>query len=202
MADRTKAKMLAESLEWWINNTDMPAESDAARAADELRRLDAVEAECDALRAEVERLRAVNAVSLAAMEDIRAAMYTNDHGTWSLAAQLSGQRAGRRHRRRQEQDMTRDDIIRMARESGFQTAAVDLMDGAGTWPLVRPHGEACLVDLERFAELVAAAEREECAKVCEAISAGMYNCDANGSPSDQYVAKWRVLDAIRARNAA
>ena len=45
--------------------------------------------------------------------------------------------------------MTRDDIIRMAREAGF--------DDFFTRDLA----------LERFANLVAAAEREECAKVCD-----------------------------------
>ena len=51
--------------------------------------------------------------------------------------------------------MTRDDIIAMAHEAGF----VELRAGgyiAGT------------ARLERFAQLVAAAEREACAKVCEA----------------------------------
>ncbi len=53
--------------------------------------------------------------------------------------------------------MTRDDIIRMAREAGGYRAA--------------PTDKALLLlsesHLERFANLVAAAEREECAKVCE-----------------------------------
>ena len=47
--------------------------------------------------------------------------------------------------------MTRDEITRMAREAGFVG-----MDGS--------HGA-----LGRFAALVAAAEREACAKVCEKI---------------------------------
>lgn len=47
--------------------------------------------------------------------------------------------------------MTRDDIIKMAREAGWQYADGD--DGYNP--------------LWRFADLVAAAEREECAKVCE-----------------------------------
>lgn len=46
--------------------------------------------------------------------------------------------------------MTKDDIIRMAKEAGF---ARTKMHGA----------------LERFANLVAKAEREACAKVCEAV---------------------------------
>lgn len=46
--------------------------------------------------------------------------------------------------------MTRDDIIRMAREAGFT---------CDCWLQKTP--------LHRFAELVAAAEREACAKVCE-----------------------------------
>jgi len=44
--------------------------------------------------------------------------------------------------------MSRDDIIRMAREAGFSE-----------WAVRTPQ------DLERFAALVAAAEREECARV-------------------------------------
>ena len=47
--------------------------------------------------------------------------------------------------------MTRNDIIRMAREAGILV------------PGYRDHIE----HMERFAALVAAAEREACAKVCE-----------------------------------
>ena len=50
--------------------------------------------------------------------------------------------------------MTREDIIRMAREA------------YGDWyPHAVPH------ELERFAALVAAHEREACAKVCERLPA-------------------------------
>ncbi len=60
--------------------------------------------------------------------------------------------------------MTKDDIIRIAREAGF------LIDG-DSWI----HAGAVLIDgrksidkhLERFANLVAEREREECAKVCD-----------------------------------
>jgi hypothetical protein len=47
--------------------------------------------------------------------------------------------------------MTREDIIRMAREAGFH------------WHYV----EGKVEELERFAALVAAEEREACAKVCD-----------------------------------
>ncbi len=73
--------------------------------------------------------------------------------------------------------MTRDDIIRMAREAG--------------WPasVLNPHGPGvdtseCLLvpTLERFAALVAAAEREECAKVCDSVGdAEMHVYDATDS---------------------
>ena len=46
--------------------------------------------------------------------------------------------------------MNREEIIRMAREAGFSE-----------WAVRTPQ------DLERFAALVAAAEREECAKLVE-----------------------------------
>ena len=46
--------------------------------------------------------------------------------------------------------MTREDIIRMAREAGFRVNTT----------------ESLLEELERFAALVASAEREACAKLC------------------------------------
>jgi len=49
--------------------------------------------------------------------------------------------------------MTRDDIIRMAREAGLSNDFGNL-------------GYPYLPELERFAELVAAAEREVCAQIC------------------------------------
>ena len=92
--------------------------------------------------------------------------------------------------------MTHDEIIRMAKQAGF---VVD--------EKARKHQPNCIfhthymVDepLERFAAFVAAAEREACAKAAESEPAGMMNCDANGSPSDEYIAKWKVAAAIRAR---
>ena len=56
--------------------------------------------------------------------------------------------------------MTRDDVIRWAREAGFQTGVVHGADGNPVHPLVQPIGSGCVVELERFAALVAAAERE------------------------------------------
>jgi hypothetical protein len=55
--------------------------------------------------------------------------------------------------------MTTDDIIRMAREAG-----IGLIEGAS---LVYFQ----MSDLERFANLVAAAEREECAKLLDEMAA-------------------------------
>ena len=51
--------------------------------------------------------------------------------------------------------MTKDDIIRMAREAGLHLYVNDLTE------------EPYALVVERFAKLVAAAEREACAKVCE-----------------------------------
>ena len=56
--------------------------------------------------------------------------------------------------------MNRDDIIRMAREAGWRVDSEgEVLEGDG-W-----HIQTDIV--ERFAALVAAAEREACAKVCE-----------------------------------
>jgi hypothetical protein len=57
--------------------------------------------------------------------------------------------------------MNREDIIRMAREAGFKKAG-DAYCGLAH-------------ELERLAALVAAAEREACAKVCEARFMGDLN---------------------------
>jgi hypothetical protein len=77
--------------------------------------------------------------------------------------------------------MTRDDIIRMAREikGASRASAVD----GSLWLLSESH-------LERFAALVAAAEREACAKVVEEAA----------KPLDhRYMLHGRLAEAIRAR---
>jgi len=58
--------------------------------------------------------------------------------------------------------MNRDDVLRMASEAGMV--------------LVTKYGVASATPewLERFAALVAAAEREACAKVCDDIAGGAY----------------------------
>jgi hypothetical protein len=75
--------------------------------------------------------------------------------------------------------MTRDEIIRMANEVGFVAYGED----AGEYRIPTPafHGR-----LERFAALIAEAEREACAKVCE-------------QPGKQYRLGWECAEAIRAR---
>jgi hypothetical protein len=68
--------------------------------------------------------------------------------------------------------LNRDDIIRMAREAGFD---FNLLGATFTSGYLDQH-------LERFAALVAAAEREACAKVCEAegerVDASWVSCAA------------------------
>ena len=56
--------------------------------------------------------------------------------------------------------MTPEDITRMARESGFEIGVV-------TGAIYAP--TSCETELKRFAALVAAEEREACAKLCENI---------------------------------
>jgi len=59
--------------------------------------------------------------------------------------------------------MNQEDIIRMARESDM-----DIDNDGSEWGSIITAEPA---DLERFAALVAAAEREACAKVCEETTA-------------------------------
>lgn len=79
--------------------------------------------------------------------------------------------------------MTRDDIIRMAREAGFYSSSSGRVES--------PYVEStCLLSiLESFATLVAAAEREACAQVCESVG---------GMSGDYWTDK--CAEAIRARS--
>ena len=56
--------------------------------------------------------------------------------------------------------MSRDDIIRMAREAGFQTGVIHGADGSPIQTLVQHIGHSCIVELERFYALAVAKERE------------------------------------------
>lgn len=96
--------------------------------------------------------------------------------------------------------MTRDEIIGMAREAGFMdmdslSAKVTDMFYHGFPRTERIH--LCSDDrIENFAALVAAAEREECAKVCQGVADGsMYDYDG----WQQYAAA-ACRDAIRDMN--
>ena len=84
--------------------------------------------------------------------------------------------------------MNRDDIIRMAREAGMERVVKLHSDGTRTVEL--PHPDL----LERFAALVAAAEREACAALLE----------ANGMRCGEESLSRLILEtnasAIRARN--
>ena len=65
--------------------------------------------------------------------------------------------------------MTRDDIIRMAREAGFRAGHIELY-GSDPMPFVAPCSATdCMPELVRFAAIVAAAEREACASLCESL---------------------------------
>ena len=79
--------------------------------------------------------------------------------------------------------MTQEEIIRMALEAGGYLAEL-------------PNGDAWLFDdnqqLERFAALVAAHEREACAKVCEELRSGYTTLQAD-------IAATQCAAAIRAR---
>ena len=82
--------------------------------------------------------------------------------------------------------MNRENIIRMAREAGI-TKVVSLSDSR-------------LIAFERFAELVAAAEREACAKVCDDLP--LPPDVARSDASIWEVATLDCAEAIRARGQA
>lgn len=59
--------------------------------------------------------------------------------------------------------MDKEDIIRMAREAGWEMDDSCVLEPQVVWYISQGQ-------LERFAALVAAAEREACAKVCESLN--------------------------------
>ena len=85
--------------------------------------------------------------------------------------------------------MTRDDIIRMAREAGWSGLYTTYNEptGRADWQMVKESltVPVTMEQIERFAALVAAAEREACARTVASIAG-----------DDQY--RW-AADAIRAR---
>ena len=74
--------------------------------------------------------------------------------------------------------MTKDDIIKLAREAGFEKVVAIHPDGAKTVTV------APVPELLAFANLVAAHEREACAKVCDEFQArdvGMQPAECAGA---------------------
>lgn len=64
--------------------------------------------------------------------------------------------------------MTTDDIIRMAKEAGFDEWESFCLSGNSELDRTFAVGEyPCGEEVFKFANLVAAAERESCAKVCD-----------------------------------
>ena len=76
--------------------------------------------------------------------------------------------------------MNREDVMLMAKEAGFN------------WPRAWGLSQLNADELERFAALVAAAEREECARVCDVYA------ELHGISSRAHAAH-DLADAIRAR---
>ena len=82
--------------------------------------------------------------------------------------------------------MTRDDLTRMARAAGFSVDDADFIAAPQTARV------GFQLELERFAALVAAAEREACARVCEGLTGRSYEFD---------MGRLHGAAAIRARSA-
>jgi hypothetical protein len=82
--------------------------------------------------------------------------------------------------------MTREDIIRMAREAGFPDYAMGLAS------------EDAWQKTERFAALVAEAEREACAKIADSQINNTAILLVNPGKS---AAAWDIANAIRARGS-
>ena len=89
--------------------------------------------------------------------------------------------------------MTRDDISRMARESGFRAGHIELHN-SDPLPFVAPCSATdCMPELVRFAGIVAQAEREACTQL---IKRNADACRNNAMLRDVLMGN---AEAIRAR---
>jgi len=95
--------------------------------------------------------------------------------------------------------MTRDDIKRMAQEAGFEEGYGNHLFPPGDY---REEVVPVTDEIIRFAALVAAAEREACAKVCEkqikSYMSKQYTTDPLGGFRERFAAE-QCAAAIRAR---
>ena len=98
--------------------------------------------------------------------------------------------------------MTREDIIRMAQESKFATE--ERGDGLHHVFVFNVQGSETEIteELERFAALVASAEREACAEVCKKHADVYAKLEQNPTAQSAWAACIDNRDAIRARGQA
>ena len=92
--------------------------------------------------------------------------------------------------------MNRDDIIRMTREAGFHI----LRSGNQKLPVLYALNTE---HMEKFAALVAAVEREECAKVCDKVKTEAEEAAGGYKAQEDWYAigtAKQCAEAIRARN--
>jgi hypothetical protein len=93
--------------------------------------------------------------------------------------------------------MTKDDIIRMAREADFCVNEDGEISTSNSYGIIR--GE-----LERFAALVAASEREACAKLCDEAAKDWERYDWDDDADEKYGHKESACEecaeTIRARS--
>ena len=85
--------------------------------------------------------------------------------------------------------MTRDETIKLAMKAGL----LDKVDCSSDYFIP---GDALFEEIEAFAKLVAEAEREECAKLCEETA--RHNEEV-GCDIDLLIGNMECVDAIRAR---
>jgi hypothetical protein len=98
--------------------------------------------------------------------------------------------------------MQNDDVLRLANQAGIIPWACHEWQH-GTFVHIDDGMDGDVACLLQFAQLVAAAEREACAKVCESLLSlkGNYLSDDFGVVTKQIEAAWLCADAIRAREA-
>ena len=93
--------------------------------------------------------------------------------------------------------MTRDELIRIAREVGIEFYT---HTGIGGRTNISSNGSKSIQVFERFAELVAAAEREECAKLCGAYWESLEEIGEDDYQTGRARAAVDLQNAITARS--
>ena len=96
--------------------------------------------------------------------------------------------------------LSTDELERLARKARFRVGRINYADGSGSYQYIDAIGSGCAIELRKFAELVAANEREACAKVCDELEQNGFHFETYDGWDEVPAEACHCAAAIRARS--